>query len=127
MVEPIIIISNNPLIQGKLGEKFRIEYMEDDSLRVFKAVRDFIHKGHKLLTHPLVSSLKPNEIPYRTVVITKNKSEAVDYYSLMLIEKSIAVTEKFIRFRGIPNWNDDILNDFQVIDYDIITNALNQM
>lgn len=127
MLEPIIIISNNPLVQSKLNERFKIEFMNSDSLGVFKLVRDYVHKGHKLLTHPLVSSLKPNEIPYRTVVITKNKNDMVDYDSLMLIESSISTTEKFINSKGIPKWNDSILTDFQVIDYDIITNALKQM
>lgn len=34
-------------------------------------VRDRIHEGHLLLSHPLSGSVKPNETPYKSVMIVK--------------------------------------------------------
>lgn len=125
MIEPVIIVTNNPMSREKLSDNHAIDYIEGGTMDVFKAVRDYIHMGHKLLTHPLMSSIKPNETPYRTVVISKGKGEAVDMQSLNYIEEGIYATEKFTKKFGIPNWNEQVLEDFQVIDYDLIYHAFN--
>ena len=125
MIEPVIIITNNPMSKEKLTKSYVIVYIEGTTMDVFKRVRDYIHKGHKLLTHPLMSSIKPNETPYRTVVISKNSAEALDIQSLKYIEEGIYSTEKFIKRFGIPNWNKQVLEDFQLIDYDLIYHVFN--
>lgn len=125
MIEPVIIVTNNPMSREKLIDDYAIDYINGDAMEVFKAVRDYIHKGHKLLTHPLMSSIKPNETPYRTVVISKGKSKTVDLQSLNYIEEGISATIKFTQKFGIPKWNKQVLEDFQLIDYDLIYHAFN--
>lgn len=125
MIEPVIVVTNNPMSKEKLTKNCVIDYIEGTTIDVFKRVRDYIHKGHKLLTHPLMSSIKPNETPYRTVVISKNSVEALDTQSLNYIEEGIYSTEKFIKRFGIPNWSEQVLEDFQLIDYDLIYHAFN--
>lgn len=125
MIEPVIIITNNPMVVDNLTQKARVVFIEDNTLEVLKTVRNYVHMNHRLLTHPLVSSIKPNEIPYKTVVISKKKESYTELQSLDLIENSIAATQKFLKDFGIPNWSEKILLDFQLIDYDIISNALN--
>lgn len=124
MVELIKVITNNPMAKEQLEEKHDLEYINGSVIDVFKKVRDYIHLNHRLLTHPLVSSIKPNEIPFRTVVISKNRDTNIDMESLNLIENSISSTEKFLKDFGIPNWNKNILEDFELIDFDIIYNAI---
>lgn len=124
MIEPFIIISNNPLSKEKLEDKYKFEYVDGNVMEVFSRTRDYIHLGHRLLTHPLVSSIKPNEIPFRTILISKNKETGIDMQSLTIMEESINATEKFLKDFSIPNWNERILNDFKVIDYDLIYNVL---
>lgn len=124
MVDKVIIVTNNKLSSEKFNEKYSVEFVQGNVNEVFKLVRDYIHRGHELLTHPLMSSVKPNETPYRTVVISKNYKNAVNMESLNYIEQSILSLEKFQKSCGIPNWNEDILKDFQLIDYDLIYNAL---
>jgi hypothetical protein len=126
MIEPIKIITNNSMTRDQLGEKFELEYIDTNVIDVYRKVRDYIHLNHRLLTHPIVSSIKPNEIPFRTVVITKNRETHIDIESLTMIENSINTTEKFLKDFGIPNWSEKILNDFELIDYDIIYNAINR-
>jgi hypothetical protein len=124
MIEPMFIITNNPMTKEKLEACHKLEYIEGSVTEVFKRVRDYVHMKHRLLTHPLVSSIKPNEVPFRTVVISKHSDNFVDMESLSLIENSINTTEKFLKDFGIPNWNEKILGDFQLIDFDIIYNAI---
>lgn len=125
MIEPVIIVTNNPMSREKLSNSHVTDYVDGNTMDVFKKVRDYIHKGHKLLTHPLMSSIKPNETPYRTVVISKGKCESVDIQSLNYIEEGIYATEKFTQKFGIPKWSKQVLEDFQLIDYDLIYHAFN--
>lgn len=125
MIEPIIIVTNNPMSKEKLIKSYAIDYIEGTTMDVFKKVRDYIHKGHKLLTHPLMSSIKPNETPYRTIVISKSSTEVIDMQSLNYIEEGMHSTEKFTKQFAIPNWSEQVLNDFQLIDYDLIYHAFN--
>ena len=87
-------------------------------------VRNRIHEGHRLLTHPLMSSVKPNETPYRTILISKEKGK-LDFDSLAIIEDSINTTQKFLNMAKTPKWTQSILEDFELIDMDLIKNALN--
>lgn len=128
MVENMIIITNNPLAKENLkhNEKIKnIEFIDDGVMNVFIKVRDYVHKGHKVLTHPLMSSVKPNETPYRTVGISVECDNMLDMQSLSLIENAIATTDKFFKIGKTPKWTKQVLNDFQVIDYDLIYHVLN--
>lgn len=125
IIEKIIVITNNPLSLEKFKEKYEVELVDGHVTSVLNRVRDYIHKGHRLLTHPLMSSIKPNETPYRTILISKDKIQGVDMDSLSIIENAVMTTEKFIRDFNIPNWNEKILEDFRLIDYDLVYHAIN--
>lgn len=126
----VILISNNPLVKSDLNKSLEyaidIEYYDIDYLEVLKKVRDKIHIGHKLLTHPLSGSIKPNETPYKSIVISSTKSN-LDNDSLSIIEGSISTTVKFLNDMKTPLWSDEILKDFQIIDFTLIKNAILNM
>ena len=124
MIEPCIIVTNNPLSKKTFEDKFEVQYKETDVLDVMYMVRNRIHEGYRLLTHPLMSSVKPNETPYRTIAISKKKGE-LDFDSLAIIEDSINTTRKFLNMAKTPQWTQSILEDFELIDMDLIKNALN--
>lgn len=124
MIEPLFIITNNPLSKRTFETKYKIVYIDGSAMEILKNVRDNIHLGHKLLTHPLMSSVKPNETPYRTVCLSLNR-ESLDIQSLEIIESAIMTTEKFLKDFNTPNWSDKILQDFQLIDCDLIDHAIN--
>ncbi|MGH4137530.1 GrdX family protein [Clostridium sp.] len=125
MIEPLIIITNNPMSKQLFESKYKVAFIEGTMMDILKEVRDNIHVGHKLLTHPLMSSVKPNETPYRTICISKEKLLKVDLQSLSIIEESIMTTEKFLKDFDTPQWNEKILLDFQLIDSDLIDHAIN--
>ena len=125
MIEPLIIVTNNPMSKEQFGSKYKVIYIEGTMMDILKKVRDNIHVGHKLLTHPLMSSIKPNETPYRTICISKEILCEVDLQSLTIIEECIMTTEKFLNDFKTPQWNEKILLDFQLIDSDLIDHAIN--
>lgn len=86
------------------------------------AIRDHIHEGFQLLTHPLAGSMKPNQTPYRTVML--EKAAAMDYRSLELIESCILSAQKFQKQRPTPRWNDKILDDFRTVDLSFIKHVV---
>lgn len=125
MIEPLIIITNNKMVVEKLGCRFETVKIEGILMDVLILVRDYVHKGYRLLTHPLAGSIKPNETPYKTVLISNTIGKTIDMESLLLIENSIQLTEKLIATRKTPEWTKEILDDFSLIDYDLIYHAIN--
>ncbi|EOC99625.1 GrdX family protein [Caldisalinibacter kiritimatiensis] len=118
-----ILVTNNPLIKEKYEGKIDIEYYPESYIDILKKVRDKVHKGCKILTHPLSGSVKPNETPYKTVMISEDTSD-LDMESLMIIESSIETALKFLKNQKTPEWNERINRDFQVIDLSLIEPTL---
>ncbi len=116
------ILTNNPLIMDKFKNTYTVEYIDENYMDILIRCRDYIHKGYKLLTHPLSGSIKPNETPYKSILIEKDVTLDID--SLLLIEKAMDTAKKFNKNFKTPNWNEKILLDFQIIDLDLIENAL---
>lgn len=125
MIEPLFIVTNNPMSKEKFEEKFKVEFIDVPQLDILKKVRNYIHKCNRILTHPLMGSVKPNETPYRTVCVSTEVVNGVDLQSLEIIENAIVTTEKFLRDFNTPKWSEKILTDFQVIDSDLIDHAIN--
>jgi hypothetical protein len=125
VIEPLFIVTNNPMSKEKFEKKYRVEFIDAPQLDILKKVRDYIHKGNRLLTHPLMGSVKPNETPYRTVCVSIEVVNGVDLQSLEIIENSLATTEKFLKDFNTPQWSEKILADFQLIDSDLIDHAIN--
>lgn len=121
ILEPVIVVTNNPLSKQEFEKKHSICFVEGNTMEVFKIVRDYVHRGHKLITHPLMSSIKPNQTPYRTVIITEKNEMELDFNSLDYIEGAIQSTEKFIKNFGIPNWSENVLEDFKLIDFSTVS------
>ena len=114
-----ILVTNNPLVEAQLKGMFRVDFKDDDLIGILTFVRDLVHKGHRLLTHPLTGSVKPNETPYKTVLLT-GATERVDTQSVIIIEECIQAAQKFTP-RHIP---EKYLNDLQMVDLSLIRAAV---
>ena len=124
MIEKVKVVTNNPLSKKNISNKFEIDFVDGNVKEVFEKVRDYIHKGHILLTHPLMSSVKPNETPYRTIMVSQDSKCKLDMESLTVIEESITSLNKFMKMFNCPNWSDSIKEDFMLIDFDLINNVI---
>jgi len=116
-----ILVTNNPLAKEWFKGKFRVDFLETDVSGVLINVRNLIHKGHHLLSHPLSGSVKPNETYYKSVAVTELK-EKVDFQSVGIIEDCILSVQKFPD-RKIP---EEYENDMQTVDLSLIRSALDR-
>ena len=130
------MVTNNILAKNRLLGAFEVEYCDISYLEVLVLVRNYIHKGHRLLTHPLSGSVKPNETPYKSVVISA-EAQSLDTESLSIIEESIACYKKFAAHKkvtlGRPQQScgydflaynkvpESVLKDFMEIDCSLVS------
>ncbi len=122
-----ILITNNYNVYERYRDSMDITYDENFSyLEILEYTRDKVHQGHELLTHPLSGSIKPNETPYKSILISK-KIDKLDFSSLNIIEESIKTTEKFLNNKITPDWTEKVLEDFRVIDLSLIENVIDSL
>ncbi len=120
----IKIITNNLKVKNKYSDQYEVEYIDTDYMGILYKARGMIHLGHEMYTHPLSSSIKPNETPYKSIIMS-DKAEGLKFESLQAIESGIHTAEKFQRDFKTPDWTERVKEDFREIDCSIIANALN--
>lgn len=116
-----MILTNNPLVLEKLKDTHNVIYKDISYEELLKEVRDRIHEGHLLLSHPLSGSVKPNETPYKSVMISERKGE-MDSRSLSLIENALQACRKFEDKSG--RYEAKVYEDFQLIDWTLLESGL---
>ena len=121
MRDGAVIITNNPYVKDKLGESYPVIFKDMTYRDLLTDVRDRIHEGAVLMTHPLYGSVKPGETPYRSLIV-KEKKGPVDGRSLSLIEAAIAACGKFADRTEI--FRPDTLRDFQFVDYSLLMSGI---
>ncbi len=102
-------------------------FIDGPALSVLICARDLIHQGWKLEANPLYGNLKPNQQPYRTMVLKsekKKKELQVDHYSLQLIETAIAVYSDCSVTRVPGDMPENIDNDYKYMDFALMEETL---
>ncbi|MDR2908499.1 MAG: GrdX family protein [Oscillospiraceae bacterium] len=116
------IITNNPMVMEKYP---CVTTLLDTSVEgVFRAARDEIHLGAALVNHPLSGSVKPNESPYKSLVLAGGGGP-VDFASLRLIEGAKEVLDKLPPKNR--RYSKETLEDFMVIDLDLLNSAVSAL
>lgn len=119
-----IIFTNNSWVNERYGDKYNVNYFDCSFDEIFEMVRDKIHQGHTLLSHPLSGSVKPNETPFKSVMISAEPKK-FDVQSLEIIEDAIVTAKKFEQQkRRQAILNDRVKEDFRMIDFYLITSAI---
>lgn len=121
-----IMVTNNYRCLDKWQGKFQIDYKETwKYLDVLLAARDYVHQGYHLLTHPLAGSVKPNQTPFKSIILSKESLEgAQEFRDLVLIEESITSYHKFMNNRPLPDWSEQTAEDFRTIDLSFMEGAV---
>lgn len=118
-----IIITNNDRVYEKYKKEMRVILL-DSYEDVLIKTRDMVYNRHILLTHPQASSLKPNQTPYRSVVVYP-KGEGDNMKDIMLIEKCIETYRQWQEIAPTPkNYAEKVANDFKTIDLSVIENII---
>ena len=122
-----LILTNNPLVPACMEGKglYTIDFRPELSFReVLVLARDKVYAGHTLYTHPLAGSVKPNETPYKSILVGKTTGK-MDPQDASIIENSIITADKFsVKF---PNMPQSVREDFQLIDSTLIRSALSSI
>ena len=122
-LEKVILITNNDKVYLKYKDKLQCIFTEKYEEVLIK-VRDIVYDRHILLTHPQASSLKPNQTPYRSVVLYPQGNED-NMKDILLIEKCLETFKQWQNISLTPeNYSDKIAEDFKVIDLSIIDNII---
>ena len=121
MRTPYVIVTNNPLVVKNLENSREIIYKDVSYEEILRETRDRIHEGHVLLTHPLSGSVKPNETPYKSILISRQRRD-VDADSLKLIENAIQACRKFMM--KTDKYKPEVYQDFQLIDWTLLESAM---
>lgn len=116
-----IIVTNNPMVYERYQDTHDLLYKEISYESILREVRDRIHEGHQMLTHPLSGSVKPNETPYKSILISKERGD-VDLGSVKLIENAISACGKF-EFKS-DRYQPEVYEDFQLIDCTLIESGM---
>ena len=111
-----------------MPDKLELIYHECSIVELFEKLRDKVHQGARLLSHPLSGSVKPGETAYKSVLFELDLGEielsarTLDLRSLQLVEQAFEACKKF-HFKT-ELFDEASLKDFQMVDASLIQSAL---
>lgn len=121
----MLIITNNQKVMDEADPSFDRLFIDGTYEDVLLTVRDRIHKGHRLLTHPLSGSVKPGQTPYKSILISKEAAE-LHLDSLKMIEDSIRTYST--QTKNKAGYREEIqkaaAEDFREVDARLFAGAL---
>lgn len=118
-----ILVTNNNRVYEKYKDTMKVLYMQSYE-EVLVKVRDLVYDRHVLLTHPQASSLKPNQTPYRSVIVyPKGKEDNTE--DILLIEKCLETYFQWQKIASTPKkYEERVAEDFKTIDLSVIDNVI---
>lgn len=119
------IVTNNPMVFDKFGASHDVDFHDLSSKELLCIVGESVSEGYALLNHPLYGSVKPNETPYRTILLAKEGSSpfaASSAESSEMMFKAHTTFEKFTDKQKITD--PDLLADYQVVDLALASSAV---
>lgn len=122
-IEKCILVTNNDRAVKELAKGMKESILLPSYEEVLLKTRDLIHRGYELLTHPQASSLKPNQTPFRSVLLYENGGR-MNPEELALIENALDAFYKWNRGRKLPGYEEKIENDYKTIDISMLQNVL---
>ena len=105
-----------------MKDRYQFDYRPEASYReILIAARDMVYMGHTLYTHPLSGSVKPNETPYKSVVLSRVprgfKADQAE-----IIANAVVAYDKFKPLGRVLT--ERILEDFQLVDYTLLSGGI---
>ena len=128
-MEMYLLVTNNRLCFEKYRDRVRVDYLEDGSyLDVLVRARDYVQKGSRIETHPRAGSIKPNQTPFRSVLLSDRKMDGDEVIeNELMIEDAVLMTKKFLSDRPVRKWDESIVNDFRQVDLELISGAIDRV
>ncbi|MDO5457603.1 MAG: GrdX family protein [Atopococcus tabaci] len=115
-----MIVTNNRKV---LAQYPQAVFIEGGFRDVLVQVRDFVHLGHKLESHPLGASIGMMHSPVRSILISEHIQD-YDELSQNIISQSI---EKYDITMGTRNSKDDKRSDYETLDLELLDAAIEEL
>lgn len=119
MNKDYLIISNNPLVKENFQDTI---YFQGTLEELLIKVRDMVHQGHELITHPLGASIRMMFSPYKSVLVSSEKKEFNEVFA-NIAENSIEDYRKNTFNRKTDYQH---MNDYAMIDKELLEEALKE-
>lgn len=112
------IVTNNPEVR-----KFydNVIFVDGSHEEVLIRVRDYVHQGYRLISHPLGASIRIFFSPYRSIII--GQQGQADDLSRATIENSLSAYQKQMTNR-VPDAAN--ARDYATIDLELLRSALTE-
>ena len=122
-LEKAILITNNDKVFHKYHNDMEVILL-DTYEEVLIKTRDMVYDRHILLTHPQASSLKPNQTPFRSVIVYP-KGKEDNMKDILLIEKCLETYYAWQKIAPTPLiYQNKVIEDFKTIDMSVIDNII---
>ncbi|MFR3298785.1 MAG: GrdX family protein [Fusobacterium sp.] len=121
-----IIITNNPKVYNFYKETDEIIFLKGKTLlQLLEEINNYVIKGHKILSDPIVSHIENSSNPFKTILISKYPAEN-NMSSLDIIGGVLQIAEKLPA--PLPLTTDEnILEEFRFIDLNLIINSIKEL
>ncbi len=122
------ILTNNTHVVDAYSKSHDVRFVEGGLKELLVSARDLIDEGAILLNHPLYGSVKPNETPFRSLLLQPINHNPelgcppVDVESVRLIELAIHTMEKFSVKKEFKD--PSVMEDLRVVDLSLLTCAV---
>ncbi|MBR2674732.1 MAG: GrdX family protein [Mogibacterium sp.] len=120
------ILTNNPMVAEEFNLTHEVAYSDISAKEILGRASEGISNGEILLNHPLYGSLKPNETPYRSLLLRKKEdisfTAITNEESAALIVKALGAYEKFTDKKETTDTK--LLKDYQVVDLSLTASAV---
>ena len=120
----VLIITNNPIVKNIANAD--ICFVNGNQRQVLYQVLNKIAGGHNLLSHPLSGSIKPEDNPYRSVVLTSSISE-VDLSTLSMLEYCLKKVESGVTKKIDCHIIHQSDRDLQIMDKEMLDKSLQSL
>ena len=130
MRKDVALITNNPCFQQS-ADSSRLELLDGTPLDVLTVARDAIHLGSVLLTHPLYGNLRPNQQPFRSILLRSSRNEEKSSVSTVCLESILTIEEAMLLYRGYGSRLLDperlpvaMREDYAFVDFELMRESL---
>lgn len=121
-----IIITNNSKVYNFYKETDKVIFLEEKNLiEILEKINNYVLKGHKILSDPILSNIENSNNPFKTILISKLPTEN-NMSSLDIIGGVLQIAEKLPK--PLPFSSDEnILEEFKFIDLNLIINSIKEL
>lgn len=126
-MEFIIIITNNPKVYNFYKETDEIIFLKGKTLlQLLEEINNYVIKGHKILSDPIVSHIENSSNPFKTILISKYPAEN-NMSSLDIIGGVLQIAEKLPAPLPLLTTDENTLEEFRFIDLNLIINSIKEL